>query len=374
MILQKLNTSRSIFAIGCFLWPILSVADVIFSENFDDQPDYFITDHSNPRNNSAFRDRGEVVPEGWDAAIGDFVGDSNLSSMEISGNLPEAIRGGKGKSLILRRRTNLAQWHGEGELAKNFFPGYEELFISFWIKFQPNWLNQGRSKIFRIGSYSPDTAVGGDYWHWLGMGFVWDYVHSSNFGVRNNLLLRGGPYPGSKLTNPKIGRQPAKYSGDQKIDGNFVYMPYDLDNNGTVDNYPRIKNLSTGKIIPNDPSYNVNHDGLFGTKWHKLEFYVKVNSTPGATDGTLAQWFDGSLVFLNKTIPWIQNDGSPDMKFTTIKFGGNDFTRNFLQENSGIDRIEWHAIDDITVLDMLPASHSLKGNIPPMAPSKIDVQ
>ena len=112
----------------------------------------------------------------------------------------------------------------------------------------------------------------------------------------------------------------------------------------------------------------------FGSKWHKMEFYIKVNSSPGAQDGILAQWFDDGLVFLNKTIPWIQNGANPNLKFTAVKFGGNHHTKNYLEKNMGIDRVEWYAIDDIMIRNDLPENLILSPTISPNAPLNIKVE
>ena len=326
-------------------------AGVIFSESFDEQPDYFITDHHDTRNNSAFASKGETVPAGWSAAIGDFMPDSTLTSMEIS----DAVggHGGSSKSLILRRITNVAGWRGEGELSKDFSTGKSELYVSFWMKWQPGWLHQGMAKVFRIGSYPPG-AVDGDYWSPLGMGVLWQNTHSANTGVRNALVFRQGPYRGEKMLNPTFANLPTVWSQQSSTNNNFTNHTYDLDNDGAVDNDPQLVDRANGGVIPNDGSFITSHDILFGDAWNQIEFYVKINSEPGAQDGVVAQWLNGSLVFLNKTVPWLGNDADPDQLFTTVKFGGNSYTQTFLPEHVGVDRIEWSAISDIVVRDSLP--------------------
>lgn len=357
------------FALSMAAASFQASAGVIFQDNFDSQPNYVGDDYLSGDNHDLWANRGDPVPKGWDAVSLWSMFYGKPSFLQITSANSDKAYGGTGKSLVIYRGSGSVAWSGDAQLAKNFDPGYSQMYVSFWIKFQPGWTPSGHSKIFRIGTYPPGTT-GSPYWSHLGMGFIWDWVEFSQSGVRNDIFLT--PVQGGKFDNPNIGRSPAYYNGYNLINCNYTICGYDLNNDGKVDNNPEIKNQETGSIIPDDKNLIATQNMIFGSAWHHLEFYVKVNSSPGAQDGVLAQWFDGHLILLNKTIPWIQSDDQAGYKFNAIKFGGNDFFQAFPYSDHVA---QWYSIDNVVVRDDLPPGKTLNGSLsnPPSAPADLRV-
>ncbi|WP_143269418.1 hypothetical protein [Mangrovitalea sediminis] len=359
---------RKAIGLGAAAWLATSFAPavsagVIFQDNFDNQPDYIADNYLSGSNHELWASRGDTVPKGWDAVSvwSLFAGKSGL---QITSANSDKARGGTGKSLVILRGSGSTAWSSDAELAKNFSPGYDQLYVSFWIKFQPGWTPDGHTKIFRIGSYAPDT-IGPDYWSNIGMGFIWDWVsYPTGSGLRNGLFL--APKPGAHFSNPNIGNGGCNYDGYNTYNANYTNCPYDLNADGVVDNKPQILDRVSGGIIPDGGV--ATHDMVFGSAWNHMEFFVKVNSKPGVQDGILKEWFNGSLIFENDAIPWRQADMSASQNFTAIKFGGNDFFTTYPRSD---EHTEWYSIDDVVVRDDLPANRL--GNAP-NPPSNVSVK
>ncbi len=327
---------------------------VIFSENFDDQPDW-----AGDNGGSAWADDGATVPAGWDAYRTTGVwSPSNgypqgKESAYITGD-SDKVRGGSGKAFVAYRfGRESSAWAGDSILAKILPNNPKEVYAEFWIKFQPGWTWEGSTKIFRLQGWS--NGVKDDFWSSSAIlpGVLWGYSHNA-YGHRNKLSLRSSP--GANTWNsPSIQDLPrAMTSGDLSI--GWSNNIFDLNGDGTIDNTPEIPDLVNGGFIPNDDSV-INHDRVFGSEWRKVGFYVKMNSAPGAEDGVLKQWLMDELVFSNEQMPWIQNGGNADASWDVLKIGGND-SFNERPDGSTIqdsERLtEWYAIDDLVVRDSIP--------------------
>lgn len=353
-------------------------AETIFQENFDDQPDY-TSNHGEALNYAS-----EVsIPDGWyavrqssewDPASGDPL---NHESIEILASNSDKARGGSGKSMVLHREAESpgpGVWVSEGIMLKYFPEGYDELYVSFWINFSPEWtkaLSLGTTtKMFRMYSWNPDRATITKFFSDGGSGPIalWDYQVTS-YGVRNRWSFRGGPHGGDNynITN---------YAGDT-IDG----FPSDLKNHGDASlnftdhtigqgaagSTPQIVDQVNGGYISDNMSQTVEHDQIFGTSghWTKLAFYVKMNSAPGVEDGQLRQWINDELVLSNDNIPWtgpmpwVAEAGSSMPKWNVVGFGGNSFfppteTDSDMPYSLADQHEEWSAIDDIIIADQVP--------------------
>lgn len=335
-------------------------AEVIFEENFDAQVDYIGEKHLNG-GNSLWAESGDVVPEGWTAIS--LWPKYSESYMEIVSSNKDKARGETGKSLVLRRGSFSGSWSGDSQLALNLPKDYDEVYVRFWIKFQPKWTHDGYSKIFRIGSYPPNTR-GSDYWSRIGMGFIWDYVHFSESGLRNSLFAT--PLGGGSFKNPPLGYTSNNFNG-QGWNSNYTSFTYDLDGDVIKDNEPELLNRVDGGVIP-DSGLIATHDHVFGDAWNELEFYVRINSRPGAQDGVLMQWLNGSLIFKNTSIPWVPYDAEM-VGFNAVKFGGNDY---FMAYPDSQQVQEWYAIDDIVIRSSLPDGEIKTA--PPEPPNSILVR
>lgn len=375
----------------------LAKADVIFTEDFDDQPDWHsgleINDLGglNPFNvrgdtfdgadAEQFRDKGYTLPSGWDSArqspvwAGSF-GDAGFpENVEILAENSDKARGGAGKSLVIYRQStgNLSyQWPSDGQLDVKLSTPQEELYVRFWMRFSDNWtpidtVTSGMTKLFRISSVDED----GNPFSAFSDGdsapiFVWGYQGTPDFGVRHLYTFRADPQETNySMTNPPLRNVPST-----NLSLNYQGHIRDLNGDGTEDNVVTLPSLITDNPLGSDGI--VKHDDVWGGGiWRKMEFYVKMNSAPGALDGVTMVWMDGQLIFKNTTIPWQGNNSPGGRKWTHIGFGGNT---NFHEYDDSVQRTEWRAYDDIVVRTSIPEKLLSGPSAKPNPPASLSVE
>jgi hypothetical protein len=319
----------------------LCTAEILFEEDFNGQPNYTSSDELTLQGWS-FRRHGEDL---WNSTTGY---PTKHDAFEVLDSNSQKARGGNGKSFVAWRESYDAgwqNWNSDGILAKYFPGGYEELYVKFWIKFSPEFTPAGSSKLFRIASW--DEGEGGVFGYgndrFNGPVVFWDFSHSNDYGLRNFIALRGHPQKTNYyMSNPVLTDLPRQViAGDLSL--NFDNNIRDLDGNGSEENVvDKLLNLKTGNPI----SGVVTIDEVYGEKWTKVEFYVQMNTKPGALDGTVMQWINDQLVFKNTKTPWQGFDSGGERKFNVVAFGGND---RFLAYPNEMRHEEWYSIDDIVI-------------------------
>lgn len=347
-----------------------SNAEVLFEESFDDQPDW----HSGlEENNLGYPsgqpdtwqsvERGHKLPNGWESvrqsprwapSTGHPDRHENIEIVERNAG---KARGGNGKSMVVWRDSGGKewQWNSDGILSKKLDQGYESLYVKFWIKLSPEWTpfgESGMTKFFRVSSFDGT----GNLYKAFSEGtnsaiLLWDY-EANNYGARNKLSFRGDPQETNyKVKNPEPIETPRTFlNGFMSL--NFTGNVVDLDGDGTNEQtITDLINLESGEPI--DPNNGiVEHAELWGDQWHKVEFYVKMNSEPGAMDGVVKQWFDGQLVFSNEKFPWMGHESEGGILWNVVHFGGNSHFHAYPDSER---REEWYSIDDITIRTDMPA-------------------
>jgi len=226
-------------------------------------------------------------------------------------------------------------------LGKTLPQGTKKVFVRFWIKFQPNWTEQGYSKLFRIQGWEEGT----NSWNSTSLrpGIIWGFVQTT-YGSRNQLSYRSTD--GDSFTNPTLPNTREQFD--------WATDSYRLDRDGVINNYPELINQTNAQVIQEDHGL-VDHKEIMGTAWHKMEFYVEMNSEPGATDGVFAQWLDGQIIHRNLVVPWIQADGDAESDWRLVKLGGNDsFTLKSVEDDqaqilNSEEIMEWCAFDDVEI-------------------------
>lgn len=322
---------------------------LIFEESFDDLPETTASDGITAALESAgwtYRRRG------GDAGGPHYTSEpGNGDVYEITGAIPEALRGGAGKAFVARRESyslndGSAGWNSDGILVKVLETGLSEIFVRFFIKFQPGWTSAGQSKLFRIASLDP----GGSPFSFFADGdsapiFLWDYGYSA-YGLRNFLSFRADPQESNYfVTAPAPVELPrAMSSGD--IPCNFDQDIRDL-GDGTANPITLI-DKTTGQVI--QPG-NITHAQVYGDTWNKVEFHLKMNSAPGAMDGVCRQWVNDQLCFRNTKFPWMGTNSPGGRLWNYVAIGGND---NFNSYPNGQKAQEWYAIDDLEIHGTLP--------------------
>lgn len=321
---------------------------IVFQETFDDQPDY-TSSAALSLNGWTHRRNGEDI---WSPTTGYA---DHHDAFEVLSSNSDKARGGTGKSFVAWRESydlGWKNWNSDGILAKYFEEGFEKLYVRFWIRFSDNFTPAGQTKLFRISSWDEE----GDF---FGYGtdrynaplMLWDYNHN-DYGQRNFLAFRGHPQESNYyLTNPTLAELPRNIQyGDISL--NFDDNIRDLDGDGNNDNEVTLKSLVSGEPL----SGIVSHNDVYGDVWHKVEFFIQMNTAPGAMDGVIVQWLDDQMIFKNTKMPWMGNESEGDRKFNVVAIGGNDFFRSYPNEDK---HEEWYAIDDIEIRDSLPEDKSM---------------
>jgi hypothetical protein len=331
---------------------------VLFSDNFDAQPDWTSTMHSTQA--AQLASAGDTLPANWDAIYQDTAWAAETghpdkhSSLEILASNTDKTRNGTGKSMVHWRESNSKNnnfgWASDSQTVKLLGQPRTQLYAEFWIAFSDNW--EGRtsdqgwlSKLFRIGSWNGVDSIFNGALESIGPVFFW-YYERAQFGLSNKHGYRGGPWGENYMMDKSVPSYP-EGSGT-----NFTSMTLGQAPGGAD---PLIVDQVNGGYLKDIGRYNfINHEQLFGVgqHWTKVAFYVQMNSAPDATDGVLKQWINDQRIVNKTNIPWIKaNTENKMVGWNYIAMGGNDFFRPY----PDTDRFEdWYAIDDVVVRDAIP--------------------
>ncbi|MFP3978297.1 hypothetical protein [Marinobacter sp. KMM 10035] len=362
-------------------------AEIVFEDDFDDQPDWTSALYST---DSVQRATTHKIPEGWYSirqvptwAPSTGYPDKH-EAIEILASNASKARGGKGKSFVSWRDSYNKGWNywaSESMLLKYFPEGYDQLYVEFWIRFDPNWtrsnvegLAAATSKMFRVSSWSGD---GSEYSAFsdgnIGPIALWDHKLNS-YGMRVGLAFRGGPHSDNyKLAAeeiPDIGHIITSGSlGD--VNANYTNS---LRGMGVSGGDPQL----TDRVKGGPLTGYVEHDQVFGPgdSWTKLGFFVKMNSDVGARDGEFRMWLNDEQMFVSTQIPWLRSSETRDEKaqWNLVAIGGNDFFQTYPNEDR---REEWYSIDDLVIRTDIPDYVNSGANtieVPPNPPAGFDVQ
>ena len=333
--------------------PLSVSAGEIFSDDFDKQANWEPGDVTGD---------AVTIPPGWSAArtSESWHPDSDPGSepsMQITGSNPQYVFGGAGKAFVSHSESSSAtKWTSDGILVVDIAP-VDQVYVEFRIKFQPGWASdseKGQLKLFRIDHYD---GVG-ERWKFFSDGnsapiyfFKWE---QTSYGIRHAHSFRCDEQKDDYFCGGQIANPPrAINNGDMAT--NFV-----------GDIAPAIlSDVKNGGNLPT--SGTVYHDQVYGDVWHKMGFFVKLNSSPGTKDGQLKFWLDDVPLINMNEIAWIASGGDMNARWNSIGLGGNDFYRFNLDAGAPIsERERWYAIDNIQIFDELPFR--------PSPPSKITVQ
>lgn len=335
--------SYNYYLLLALLLPTNIFADVLFEENFDTLPDW--ATQENPGGIASLPgsfDYGYTEELYHPANI-----TNSVPSIFISGNNSDQIFGETGKALIVTYETknNAEGWVSDGFLTKDIPPS-NEIYVSFKIRFQPgfnaeetggsvklfrilSWDGTGsRSKFFQDGNYAP-----------LYM-FNWG---KSDYGLRQDHAFRCDDQATTYYcTSPPLLNPPNELNNGA-MSANFT--SHSLSS--------RIPDLVNGGFLPSTGS--VSHAQVYSDKWNKVEYYVKLNSSPSTQDGLFKFWLNGELLIDMNGIPWIGNNGRMNAKWNSVSFGGNG--RHYWDTSNtpfNTSKERWVAFDDIIVRNSLP--------------------
>jgi hypothetical protein len=337
----KKNTIIIAIMMPAYLLATLAHGSIIFFESFDRNEDWTSLSDKPIKRWSAFRN-GEAK---WDLSTG-YPG--HHATIEILDENKEKAFGGRGKSFVTWRESynpGWSQWNSDGILLKKFDRGFDEIYISFYISFSPNWSNEGSSKLFRVYSWDPEAKNHFKYFKEGDAGpALFAGYGVGKYGVRNAISFRSGPW----------GENYEMRSEDMEgLSRNLVGLG-DLSLNFKDNAISDLPDLVNGGNISKRDNIPVTHEQVYGKypNWTKLAFYVKINSSPGKNDGIMKQWINNKIVFSNSTIPWVKpNKRNLMVNWNVIAIGGNDLFQGYPNEAK---HEEWYAIDELFVHDQIP--------------------
>jgi hypothetical protein len=363
---------------GVMLVSPVVIGDVVFEEDFNDQPDWTSTLLSTEKAQQV--STGDVLPTGWDAIYQGTQWSpetgfpNNHASLEILASNTDKARGGTGKSMVHWRESyssdNDYSWASDSQTVKLLDRQHDQLYVEFWIAFSDNF--EGRtgdagwiSKIFRAGSWSGEGSIFNGALGTIGPVFFWDYVRSI-YGNMNVHAYRGGPWG----ENYSMDRSSPSYPKSAYRNFGSFTKGQAL---GGID--PLLVDQVNGGYLYDIERYTpITHEQVYGTgrHWTKVAFYLQINSAPDATDGVLKQWINDQRVVNLTNIPWIKANADNKMVgWNYIAMGGNDFFRPY----PDTDRFEdWFAIDDVVIMDEIPSGLAGANAFAPQPPSGLVVQ
>ena len=300
---------------------------MLFEENFDAQADW--------EPNDEFSTCAPVCSEGapptnWNYYFvsEQWVGGGFKPSVAINNEQP---RGGAGKSMIFYQENRaISGWVSDGDMVKRLDQEYPELYVRFWLKFQPGFawapISAPIFKLFRIYRYADEGSPFQFFRNEVTPLFV-SNIGNNAFGNRQVFALR------------------CRGAAD---DSDYFCPNYPNSNGGSIEtNYVPVEN-ETG--VPFTDFYSSIGDG----DWHKFEFVIKINSAPGVNDGVFRRWIDGHLTYERTDIDFVRaTDTTGEVTgFNMVGFGGNDFNRfDDLNQTE-----QYYAIDDIIIISPPPPS------------------
>lgn len=371
-------------------------AEVLFQENFDDQPDWNSGMHVTDPPNTSYLNN--TLPEGWHAlrqtpAWAPSTGHPDrhevieISSESTSEN-PNRARGRKGKSFVTWRDSRSgvgAGWNSDGILFYRLpSDGYNKVYVEFWINFSDEFIDTfyrainggiGQGKIFRIMSHDfPDdfSKLNDGYTSFFGNdhkpAYYWGFSGTPEpYGFRNKISIYR--HSGGKERNDYVTGFPRAFGSGG--DNSLWYSKSAMVGAGVDGSDTTIKDLRNGGVISRGP---VMADQVFGDEsvWVKVGQYVEMNSAPGVPDGKLQIFINDQRILDGGGIEWVTVEQSANTKWNLIGFGGNDYFKEYPNE---LRHEQWYAIDDIVIRSDLPDNlKSGNGNSAPFPPKIIEVR
>jgi hypothetical protein len=358
--------------------PSFSYGEILFEENFDNQPDFTSTMYTTMQGQLAGT---HTLPNNWDAIYQGTMWSpetgypDNHASIEILGSNTGKARGGAGKSMVNWRESysrGFLNWASDSQMVKLLDRQYDQLYVEFWISFPDNFYGRKNasdysSKIFRVASWSGEGDIFNGALGEVGPNFIW-YHFRGNYGVQNSLSFRGGPWGENyhmDQNTPMFDRHKTLNYGSDTLG----QAPGESD--------PFVLDQVYGGYLKDIDRYTwLEHDQVFGTgqRWTKMAFFVKLNSAPDVTDGILQQWINDQRVVNITNIPWIKNNTDNKMVgWNYFAIGGNDFFQPYANDQRFED---WYAIDDVVVRDSIPSSlqAAIQPNPAPNPPSSVSIE
>lgn len=306
-------------------------ASLLFETDFDDESDFA----NSSGNDVCWRPDNaacEVKPRDWTnyyAAESWHPSDAQFATSEPVLSISSRFaRGGVGKSMVVWDESNggPSTWGSDAQLTKRLDSDVQDLYAQFWIRFQPGYRwhvnetssgGQNLSKLLRVGH--DDSGPGGTSYRFGSSGGVGPLVFLDSMvwarNVNGQLSNRG-----ALLLSPRCDPQETSYTCSGASNGNGFF--------------------------PNNASFE---DLLGDGEWHKVAMRVKMNTSPGASDGLMAIWLDDTMLLDERGIRFKEAGSPSGLGWNSVGVGGN--THNY-PENPSQRLEQWYSIDDVKVYSL----------------------
>lgn len=246
-----------------------------------------------------------------------------------------------GKSLLIYDESygSNGAWGSEAQLGKDLQKNYQQLWVEFYIKFQPDYVlhdvrrGSGQSivKVFRA-RYVPENYQEKTRYDFFGVGGrakspVYMLDLKSWTVAKNNFSV-------ARLTPFVRGYTPQESIGS---DEHYFLKKYEKE---TSIKQGRGNSLSFSEVFQTG-------------KWVKINILVKMDSAPGAADGAEEVWINDTLEKARYDIPFRRSGEGKGVGFNWFSIGGNSHNVPFPEENK---YEQWFAITDLKIYDGKPGS------------------
>ena len=317
LLTKEKNMKQRLIIIATFIFYLVtcsvSFADVLFSEDFNNLPDW------QPSSANASCDYPSCTTppvENWTY----FRNDEKWHPSSFSDKQPtlqistQHYRGNSGKAYTQWNESHSGTsgdgWGADGILQKVFDQDHNELYIQLYVLFQQNF------QLYHTG-YGEALIKLIRFMHWDRTGSSFRYftngyscpayifdIGDNDWGFRQKHAFRCDP------------QESNYYCGGDSY-GDQVY-------NGS-------------------PSFNE----LYGDgQWHQLRWHIKMNSQPGANNGIIEFWVDGTKQFSRSDMQWMGAGSPGNIGWNTFGIGGNAYN-SYAPETQQAE--QWYAIDDIVI-------------------------
>ena len=334
---------------------------MLFEDNFNDHSDWSSpTQNLSDLNDVSYSDGApgiacSICPDGHAKYAGFYnqrAAWSDWTGQPLARINSTNARGGSGKAITFwHEPINSSScdggtyWCSGGVLPVVLSQYYQELFIRFFIRFQPGWVwdstnNNSGQKIFRVSAYQNPFSM-----------FSYHRVPTGSHHPVG-LIDLGYPLYGG-------GGDRAQVIAAIRFNSSPPGMT-------TPDFTCPGPNLITQ--VGSECYYSIpGGTGTSGSKkweewvgdgnWHSFQIHIKVNDQggyyPGNPNGIFELWVDGNLIFSMNNIPWADGvnennywPSGPVQGWNYVALGGNAYNRYYAQDQ----HIEqWYAVDDFVV-------------------------
>jgi len=313
------NVPNFLLLIGIMISSVIlnfnwAYSEILFQESFDDIPDWHTSELHYGCDNLSCKDQ---APGAWDFFNNDELWHPNFgypSNMATNYIDSQNYYGAYGKALTHWSESNIGRtndgWANDGVIDKYLGKDFPELYLQMYIKFQPNY--QMRSD---PGSSSKMVRI----YHWDKVGSVFSFFSG---GDSAPIYVY---FPGRNIYY------------DSKQEHLIRCKPQ-------TTNYTCKGNYGANKPFVKSPTFK---EFIGDGNWHKYDWHIKLNSSPGTEDGVLEFWVDNILQHSRYDIQFVDATYKGEFAgWNVVGIGGNS---NNIWADSSTRSEQWYAIDNVTI-------------------------